>query len=175
MDLAAYKMHIEKTNRLLGIPKSYAKDYALSLHIEENDLVEIGKDIFDRTQFLASKAESQWYEMYESAKNDRIELHVVSAFRSVEYQANIIQRKLKKGLKLSDILRVSAAPGYSEHHSGCALDLTTTGIDALSENFDQTKAFGWLQQNGEKFGFSLSYPNNQERKIIYEPWHWSCL
>ncbi|HEB94537.1 MAG TPA: D-alanyl-D-alanine carboxypeptidase family protein, partial [Gammaproteobacteria bacterium] len=97
------------------------------------------------------------------------------AFRSVEYQANIILRKMENNLKLSDILRFSAAPGYSEHHTGCALDLTTTDIDDLCENFDQTIAFEWLQQHGINYGFSLSYPKNITHKIAYEPWHWACL
>ncbi len=175
MDLSAYKNNIEELHRTLGIPESYATDYALPLHTEEQDLIEIGNDIYDRPQLLFSKVANQWYEMRELAKKDKIDLHIVSAFRSVEYQANIVRRKLEKGLKLSDILRVSAAPGYSEHHTGCALDLTTTDVDVLSEDFDQTEAFEWLQQNGGYYGFKLSYPKNLKSKMIYEPWHWACL
>ncbi|MFV2057061.1 MAG: D-alanyl-D-alanine carboxypeptidase family protein [Thiohalomonadales bacterium] len=175
MDLVTYKKLIKETNKMLGIPESYEKDFALPLYMEENDLVEIGKDIYDRAQLLASKTENQWREMYESAKKENIELTIVSAFRSVEYQANIIRRKLDKGFKISSVLKASAAPGYSEHHTGCALDLTTTGCDTLSERFDQTLAFRWLQKHGEKFGFNLSYPKNVKSKIIYEPWHWACL
>ena len=175
MDLAGYKKRIEEIHRMLDISESYATDYALPLHIEEQDLIEIGNDIYGRPQLLYSKVASQWYEMRELAKKDKIDLHIVSAFRSVEYQASIIRRKLEKSLELSDILRVSAAPGYSEHHTGCALDLTTTDVDALSESFDQTRAFEWLQRNGKNYGFKLSYPKNIKSKIIYEPWHWACL
>ncbi len=175
MDPAAYKKRIKETHRMLGIPESYATDYALPLHFEEQDLIEIGKDIYGRPQLLFSKIANQWHEMRNLAKNDNIDLFAVSAFRSVEYQANIILRKLENNLKLSDILRVSAAPGYSEHHTGCALDLTTTNIDGLCENFDQTIAFEWLQQHAENYGFSLSYPKIIKNKIAYEPWHWACL
>jgi len=175
VDLADYKCSIEKLHRRLNIPESYAKDYALPLHIEEQDLVKIGFDIYNRPQFMFSRVVSQWVEMRESARQDKIDLRIVSAFRSPEYQASIVRRKLDKGLKLEEILRVSAAPGYSEHHTGCALDLTTTGVEALSENFDQTKAFTWLQHNGEQYGFKLSYPRNLKSKIAYEPWHWACL
>ena len=175
MDLEIYKERVEEIHRMLGIPESYAADYALPLHGEEQDLVEIGNDIYGRPQLLFSKVASKWYEMRELAKGDNVDLYIISAFRSVEYQANIIRRKLEKGLKLSDILKVSAAPGYSEHHTGCALDLTTTDINELVESFDQTKAFNWLQRNGESCGFRLSYPKNINSKIIYEPWHWACL
>jgi len=175
VNLVIYKNNIKELHRALGIPESYETDYAFPLHIEEQDLIEIGNDIYDRPQLLFSKVAKQWYEMRELAKKDEVDLYIVSAFRSAEYQASIIRRKLEKGLKLSDILRVSAAPGYSEHHTGCALDLTTTGVDALSENFDKTKAFEWLQRNAKYYGFKLSYPKNLSSKIIYEPWHWACL
>lgn len=175
MDLTNYKKRIEELHRMLGISESYATDYELPLHIEEQELVKIGKDIYDRPQLLFTKVANQWHEMSELAKGDNIDLYIVSAFRSVEYQAGIIRKKLEKGLELSDILKTSAAPGYSEHHTGCALDLTTSNIDALSESFDQTKAFEWLQRNGKNYGFKLSYPKNIKSKIIYEPWHWACL
>jgi len=175
VNLAVYKNNIKELHRTLGIPDSYTTDYVLPLYIEEQDLIVIGNDIYDRPQLLFSKVADKWHEMRESAKKEEIDLYIVSAFRSVEYQASIIRIKLEKGLKLSDILRVSAAPGYSEHHTGCALDLTTTDVDALSESFDKTKAFEWLQQNGKHYGFKLSYPKNLNSKIIYEPWHWACL
>jgi len=175
VNLATYKQHIEKIHHMLGIPESYATEYALPLQAEEQDLVEIGNDIYDRPQLLFSKVASQWHEMRDSAKKDNIDLFVISAFRSVEYQASIIRRKLENGQKISKILKVSAAPGYSEHHTGCALDLTTSGINTLSGEFEQTNAFDWLLSNGENFGFRLSYPKKITRKIEYEPWHWACL
>ena len=175
MDLAVYKQHIKKMHHMLGIPESYATDYALPFHIEEQDLIEIGKNIYGKPQLAFSKTANKWHEIRDLAKKDNVDLFIVSAFRSAEYQANIIHRKLEKNFKLSDILKVNTAPGYSEHHTGRALDITTTGIDSLSENFDQTIAFEWLQQHGRNYGFSLSYPKNIKNKIAYEPWHWACL
>ena len=71
------------------------------------------------------------------------------------------------------ILKVSAAPGYSEHHSGCAIDVTTPGYKALEEPFETSPAFKWLSDNAEKFDFSLSYPQNNPHGVAYEPWHWA--
>jgi D-alanyl-D-alanine carboxypeptidase len=175
MNRATYKQRIEKIHRLLGIADSYATEYALPLQTEEQDLIGIGDDIYGRPQLLCSKIATKWYEMRDSAKKEGIDLFVISAFRSVEYQASIVHNKLEKGQKISDILKVSAAPGHSEHHTGCALDLTTAGINTLSDKFEQTKAFSWLQSNAENFGFRLSYPKNTTRRIEYEPWHWACL
>jgi len=101
-----------------------------------------------------------------------VELQIVSAFRSIEYQLGILQRKLDRGQTIAQILRVSAAPGYSEHHSGRALDITTPGFAALEEEFENSPAFAWLKKNGRRFGFRLSYPRRNPHGIAYEPWHW---
>jgi len=175
VELAAYKKRISEVNSELGIPDSYVSEYRLPLHVEETNLIEVGSDIFGRTQLISASIVANWHEMHESAKKDGINLLIVSAFRSVEYQINIIRNKLDKGSMISDILSVSAAPGYSEHHTGCALDLATSETDAFSQSFEDSEAFVWLQQNGVKHGFSLSYPKGTNSKIIYEPWHWACL
>lgn len=40
--------------------------------------------------------------------------------------------------------------------------------------FESTKAFSWLKQNAEDYGFIMRYPKDKEdiTKITYEPWHW---
>ncbi len=107
-----------------------------------------------------------------SGRGDGIELQVVSAFRSVAYQLGILRRKIERGQSIEQILRFSAAPGYSEHHSGRALDLTTPGFAALEEEFERSPAFAWLKRNARQFGFQLSYPRGNRHGIAYEPWHW---
>ena len=42
-----------------------------------------------------------------------------------------------------------AAPGYSEHHTGRAVDLTTPACDPLAEEFENTQAFDWLHLNAK--------------------------
>ncbi len=73
---------------------------------------------------------------------------------------------------MREILSVSAAPGYSEHHTGRAVDLTTPGTRPLEEDFEATPAFEWLTGTAEDFGFRMSYPRNNRHGIAYEPWHW---
>jgi D-alanyl-D-alanine carboxypeptidase len=110
--------------------------------------------------------------MREAAARDGLELRVVSAFRSIEYQLGILRRKLERGQTMEQILRVSAAPGYSEHHSGRALDITTPGFAALEEEFEKSPAFAWLRKNAKLYNFALSYPRANSHGIAYEPWHW---
>ena len=110
--------------------------------------------------------------MHAAATDYGIELQLVSAFRSASYQLEILRRKLDRGQSIDEILKVSAAPGYSEHHSGRVVDLTTPGYAALEEEFENSPAFAWLRRNASEHGFHLSYPRNNPHGIAYEPWHW---
>jgi D-alanyl-D-alanine carboxypeptidase len=156
----------------LGVPRDHARKRHLRLVREPRHLVFIGHDTQNRPQWLAPQAARAWLHMRDVAANVGVELQVVSAFRSVVYQLGILRRKLESGQTIDEILRVSAAPGYSEHHSGRAIDLTTPGFLALEEEFEQSVAFAWLSTNARSHGFALSYPRDNRHGIAYEPWHW---
>jgi len=66
-------------------------------------------------------------------------------------------------------------PGYSEHQTGCAVDLTTPGVPAADVGFAKSKAFTWLQQHGAEYGFHLSFPPGNQYGYEYEPWHWRYI
>ncbi|MBS0657599.1 MAG: D-alanyl-D-alanine carboxypeptidase family protein [Verrucomicrobia bacterium] len=110
--------------------------------------------------------------MRAAAAADGVELLLISAFRGFERQAAIIQRKLDAGQTWDEILRVSALPGFSEHHTGRAIDLGAPGSVDLTEDFEQTPAFGWLRRRARDFRFRLSFPRGNRRGLVYEPWHW---
>ena len=156
----------------LGLPNDYAKRFQLKPIAEANALVEIGSDIHGRIQQLLPESAKAWAEMAKAARADGIELQVVSAYRSIDYQAGLIEQKLARGLALDEILKASAAPGYSEHHSGRALDLTTPNTPLLEQGFAQTSAYAWLQANADTFEFVESYGPNNRHGLIWEPWHW---
>ena len=156
----------------LGVPRDYARRHALRLQREPAALVCIGTDIYYREQWLAPRATSALARLRDAAASDGITLQIVSAFRSIEYQFGIIERKLARGLTMDAILRVSAAPGYSEHHSGRCVDFTTPGTPVLEEAFEHSPAFAWLTRHARSFGFTLSYPRGNPHGIAYEPWHW---
>ncbi|HEY0180670.1 MAG TPA: M15 family metallopeptidase [Dokdonella sp.] len=156
----------------LGVPHDYGRARALAIVREPRALVCVGEDVHGRAQWLAPRAARAFVRMRAAAAADRIELQLVSAFRSAEYQLGLIRRKLERGQRIDEILHVSAAPGYSEHHSGCVVDLTTPGYAALEEEFERSPAFAWLGEHAGRFGFTLSYPRGNPHGIAYEPWHW---
>jgi D-alanyl-D-alanine carboxypeptidase len=123
-------------------------------------------------QRLTPAAESSWSAMQAAAHEDGCELLMVSGFRSIEYQAGLIRNKIASGQTIEDILEVNVAPGFSQHHTGKAIDIATPGFKPLLEEFEKSPAFEWLQQNAGKYGFRMSYPRDNPEGINYEPWHW---
>ncbi|MBL1261300.1 MAG: D-alanyl-D-alanine carboxypeptidase family protein [Thiotrichaceae bacterium] len=157
----------------LDIPSEYESRYGLPIQYEEDSLVEIGSDIYNRAQYLSKEAAISWNKMRKQANEEGIRLEVVSAFRSVDKQLSIIERKLEQGQSISEILEVSAAPGYSEHHTGKAIDITTPSGEPLVESFELTEAYRWLNKNASLYSFYLSYPRDNSGGVAYEPWHWA--
>lgn len=158
----------------LGISSDLVRSCRLPLQEEATGLVSAGLDVFKREQFVTPQTHACWQAMRSAAEKDDITLLIVSAYRSVDYQCQLIRGKLIKGQSIEDIVRVSAIPGFSEHHSGRAIDITTDDCKPLEEEFDETPAFEWLESNASKFDFVMSYPKDNPFKIIYEPWHWAC-
>ncbi len=162
-----------QTLRELGLPTSFVTQRRQPLHDECSDLVSIGLDMFGREQQLERRTAAQWLAMVAAAKQDGVALRVISGFRSVDYQRKIVERKLAAGLSIEQIMSVSALPGFSEHHTGRAVDVGTPGCPPVTEAFVQTPAFGWLARKGHDFCFRMSYPRDNEFGVIYEPWHWA--
>ena len=102
---------------------------------------------------------------------------VQSAYRSVERQKelydNSVQKYLKQGKKQEEAERLTDEyinkPGASDHNLGLAVD-----FNLVNNEFKETKAFKWLKQHAEDYGFILRYPSDKEdiTKIAYESWHW---
>jgi RimJ/RimL family protein N-acetyltransferase len=156
----------------LAIPADLIARRSLALCEEAVEVVlaEIGED--GRQFMLIPLAAQAWKEMATAAARDGATLRLASAFRSLDRQVEILRGKLAEGVSLDEVLRESAPPGYSEHHTGRAIDITTPGSDALEEEFETTAAFGWLQRRAHEFGFSLSFPRGNRFGYAYEPWHW---
>lgn len=161
----------------LAISDAFLEGRNLIRFDEASDLV-LAETAPDGRQFLLTEATANaWRAMKAQAARDGIELLMLSAFRSIERQADIIREKLKSGLVLEDILEVCAPPGYSEHHTGRAIDIASSDDPCLEIRFEHTGAFAWLQINAKQFGFKLSYPRENRYGFQYEPWHWcfECL
>ena len=139
---------------------------------EASDLVAISRDGRIR---LRRSAADKFRQMEASARAQGIKLAIISGFRTLDTQDSLFfDIKEQRVQAASKRAEVSAPPGYSEHHTGYAIDLGDANVPAthLSEKFENTAAFAWLQKNAPKYSFELSFPRNNPQGISYEPWHW---
>jgi D-alanyl-D-alanine carboxypeptidase len=105
--------------------------------------------------------------MIRAAEDDGVLLLVQSSYRSVRYQKKIFQRLFAKGRTYEDVVRYVAPPGYSEHSLGTVVDFYPSNW-----KFASTAQYQWLRNNGEKYHFSESYPENNKEMMPWEAWHW---
>ncbi|MCW6038208.1 D-alanyl-D-alanine carboxypeptidase family protein [Spirulina subsalsa FACHB-351] len=124
---------------------------------------------------LRRSAAQQYRAMEAAARADGVILSAISGFRTVEEQQYLFFGvKQQRNQGAAQRAEVSAPPGYSEHHTGYAVDIGDGRAPAtnLSVNFENTAAFRWLEQNASRFSFELSFPQDNPQGIAYEPWHW---
>ena len=121
-------------------------------------------------QKLRSVAASAYINMKNDALKEGLKIRVVSGYRTVEYQRGLYNRYLS-GDSQENVDRYSARPGYSEHHTGLAMDLFGSQ-DGLRQ-FENTPEFPWVRDNCYKYGFIIRYLEETEDITGYEsePWH----
>ncbi len=143
--------------------------------------------------FMHREAYNAFLEMHDAAKEDGIELIIVSAFRDFDHQKRIWENKWTGQQVLSgniyatdianpvkrarEILRFSAMPGTSRHHWGTDIDLNSLN-NRYFESGRGKKEYEWLVENALKFGFCQPYtPKGAGRESGYEEekWHWSYM
>ena len=171
---SSYLQRLAVLHRELGIAGDYAATRGLLPQPETDEaaLVTIAHNPDGLSVRLIAPAAVAWRELHATARADGIALLPQSGFRSVARQAEIIRGKLAAGRTMVEILTTIAAPGYSEHHTGRALDLGTPEQPELEEAFAATPAFAWLLAHAPTHGFRLSFPRGNPQGFVYEPWHW---
>lgn len=168
----AYRERIAALLAELGLPASLFADRPLRLIPEARRLTPVGLGTDGRDKLLTPGAARAWLALRAAAAGDGVDLLLISGFRSVDYQAALIRAKLARGLSAEEVLRINAPPGYSEHHSGRAVDVGYAGTAALDEAFETTPAYDWLSRHAARYGFRMSFPRGNRQGYLYEPWHW---
>jgi D-alanyl-D-alanine carboxypeptidase len=131
--------------------------------------------VADNSILLRRAAAEKFIEMVQAARADGVILVPISGFRSLDQQEHLFfDLKAQQGHNAAERAAVSAPPGYSEHHTGYAIDLTdgTRPDTNLEVTFESTPTFRWLQQHAAHFSFELSFPKDNPQGVSYEPWHW---
>ncbi len=144
---------------------------------------EIETDYVQGSYEMEKTAAKHMREMIAAAKEDGINLKVLSAYRTVGYQKKLFERNVKSrmedyGMSYEDAYYDTsiniAPPGGSEHNAGLAADIITEDDWDTYTGFEDTEEFAWLQVHAPEHGFILRYLKGKEdiTGYIYEPWHY---
>ena len=128
-----------------------------------------------RTETLHPDAAKALLDMIAAARADGIWLVPASGFRTLAQQRTLFNAQVAKQKSPEAAAKISAPPGYSEHHTGYAVDLTDGTFaqnQDISPAFASAPAYQWLLKNAATHGFELSFPENNPQGISFEPWHW---
>ena len=159
--------YLALVNKLNPLPDGW-EDALETVHITNS----VGDDV---------EVEARAYAAYERLKtdleaNDGIEIELDSARRSVAAQQDIMDRFIEK-YGADYAAKTVAQPGYSEHHTGLALDLyfRLDGRDIYyNEDMVQYPEI-WEKIHAKlaDYGFILRYLKDKEHitGYGYEPWH----
>lgn len=142
-----------------------------------NNILVVNKDFGIPKNFasgLNDELLEAFNQMKSDAKKEGIIINIRSGFRSYETQETLYNNYIARdGLEKAS--RYSAKPGYSEHQTGLAIDITTEDTTtSIGDWFNDTKQAEWLYNNAYKYGFILRYPKGKEHitGYKYESWHY---
>ncbi len=152
--------------------KKYSKTFFLSENYFPTNLINI------ETRYTLNPEKDLWVkkEIYPNIKNliasaeqSGLNIKVLSGFRSFETQMGLKSvYTVKYGTGANQF---SADQGYSEHQLGTTIDFTTSELGEWLVNFENKEVYQWLSDNAYKYGFVLSYPEDNTY-YRFEPWHW---
>jgi len=161
---------LSKTDRELLM--KYSKTYFLNENFIPSKLTQINQKYVlpgKKDQYFHGDALPFLEDLLKDAKRAGHDIRIISAYRSFDEQ-NELKGQFSQTYG-SGANTFSADQGYSEHQLGTAVDIADVATGATSQSFAKTEAYEWLVDNAYRYGFILSYPENNQY-YIFEPWHW---
>lgn len=151
-----YLLLINKENPLDNnyIPSNLTPITYVDYIVRENESMLLDQDVLRAYTLL-----------YNDASKQGLSLTIFSGYRSFEKQQTLFEKSKNESYV--------AKPGFSEHQSGLAIDISRRDI-GLTTNFMYTKEYKFLKDNAYKYGFINRYPKEKEKITGYpfEPWHY---
>lgn len=153
-------------NKTHGVEKTY----------EPDDLCSVQAYAEDRNpeyQMLRATAADAFDRLSQAAENENYIIRLTTGYRSYAYQQQLHDMYIaRNGGTWTE--QYSAEPGFSEHQTGLAADVSCKSLKyKLDPEFGDTAEGKWLADNAHLFGFIIRYPEGKEdiTGYQYEPWH----
>ena len=144
---------------------------------ETVELVDV-KNAWDEDIKVEKKAYEKYLELKDDLAKDGIIIELDSVYRSVKRQQELWDEwsnDPEKGIEY--VKKYVAVPGYSEHHTGLAIDICLrVNGELVYENDDMIKEkeiFSKIHAKLSQYGFILRYLEGKDdiTGYAYEPWH----
>ena len=157
-------------------------DYALLVNKEHKlpddyesrvDLVKV-KNCFGKDFEVERETYTHFQELQEDLKKDGIHIELESAYRSVARQKELTE-ELRQSEGEDYVKNFVAVPGYSEHHTGMALDVSVVENGRIrdDEYLHWETPYQKMHRKLADHGFILRYPPGKAAitGYAYESWH----
>ncbi len=110
--------------------------------------------------------------MFNAAATAGVQLNMTSSYRSYANQVVTYNNWVRVNGSTAAADTVSARPGYSEHQTGFAIDMSAGNCSL--ECFLSSPQYTWMQEHGAEYGFIQRYPVGYESITGYnsEAWHY---
>ncbi len=145
---------------------------------EKNVELVDAKNAWDEDIQVEKEAYEQYKKLAKALKEDGVEIVLDSVYRSVNAQQELWDEWSADPEKGIDYVRqYVAVPGYSEHHTGLAIDICLKKKGELVyENDDMIadrETFAKIHEKIADYGFILRYLEGRDEitGYAYEPWH----
>ncbi len=167
----AYYTNTYKANKDDGIFILVNKYSYVDRSFTPDNLVELDDSckVSGKSVKLVKEAADAFKELSAAAKALEYNIIGMSGYRTYAYQESLYNRYLQNDTK-ENVDTYSARPGYSEHHTGLALDVQTDTVSF--SNFGQTSEFEWLIDNAHLYGFVIHYTEDNRWITGYMPEEW---
>ena len=194
------ELHLARSRQLYGVPKPDLRDDQLARIPGLPEKMKMRVDAAEAAGRLLTASRSDLQQAREAGHADALRttrITATSGYRGSAHQkavwlGNFVgyykrtapqRSRIAEGPHSEEAVRYmisnfgipdkTAAPGYSNHQAGIAIDLwqvrapgyevKTSTVESEKAKWRSTWFFGWLQQNAARFGFE---------PFDKEPWHW---
>ena len=149
-------------------PSIVAKESKISIYSAKSSSYFV-KDINVSLDKTVIEAFNLMMDDYYAQNGNKKNVIITQGLRSFEEQQAMLDLKISQ---FGPDQTIAQTPGYSEHHTGYAFDISTY-VNSIMGTFTGEGEYKWVHDNAHKYGFVLRYPAGKEdiTGISYESWH----
>lgn len=150
---------------------------------DHDDFVRVTDSLSGKEIYLQKPTYDAFLDMAAHAKEDGVELIIISGTRNFMVQKSIWDRKWENSeevtgmAKAREILLYSSMPMTSRHHWGTDIDLNRL-TNSWFEEGEGKRVYDWLTTHANDYGFYQPYTDkslNGRTGYEEEKWHWTYM